>query len=329
MSWKTVTTKSIAHGTLWIPLPSPKCSAKLPPLESSDGLFSWTIDLHAEDKEYCEYDLKVFCTASDQNDQLSVRPVSWGGYVKLAPENSRRGDLSLGPRFLKTRYHCGTWRSRTCDHENEMTYFLEAAVTQSVLVPEPEPTPKTLSAFGPACLSKSLGSLLNSGLMSDVKLCTEEQEIAAHRIILAARSEFFKAKFKPEWDGNRVDVDVPLQVLKEMINYIYTGNLGDDVDMIELLIAGDMYLVTDLCNEITERLRQSLVSHNKPAASVCCDLLKKSAIINSSPSLRNIVLRYLKSHREEVLKSEEWAQFQVENRLVAAEAVLDMYNLPD
>ncbi|XP_052121359.1 TD and POZ domain-containing protein 3-like [Frankliniella occidentalis] len=325
--------KSTASGCVMLPLPSPNCSTKLPPFTSSDGLWSWTIDLHVVEVVQQDpnisggYRIKVFCTATDQNDPSSERAVTWGGGVRFDElDYDSSCELSDGNRFLKKQYLMDRLVPfRNYLHEYGFSYNFHVIVTQSVPIPE---HPK-LSASGPARLSKSLCSLFNSGLMSDVKLCSEGHEIAAHRIILAARSEYFKVKFKPEWDGDSVAIDLPLPVLKEMINYIYTGDLGDDVDMIKLLIAADRYLVTDLCDEITERLPQSLVSQNKPAASVFCDLLKTSVILNSSPSLRSIALQFFKSHRDEVLQSKDWAEFQADNRQVAAESLLDMYNLPD
>lgn len=327
---QSVRCKSTASGSVNLPLPPPNCSAKLPPFTSSDGLWSWTFDLHVEEVERQDpnisrgYRIKVFCTATDQNDPSSERAVTWGGGVRFDElDIDSSCELSDGTRFLKKQYLMDPIVSFPYYlHEYGFSYNVYVIVTQSVPIPKP-------SASGPARLSKSLCSLLNSGLMSDVKLCTEGHEIAAHRNILAARSEYFKVQFKPEWDGDSVALDVPLPVLKEMINYIYTGDLRDDVDMIELLIAADRYLVTDLCDEITERLPQSLVSQNKPAASVLCDLLKTSVILNSSPSLRSIALHYFKSHRDEVLQSKDWAEFQADNRQVAAESLLDMYNLPD
>ncbi|KAE8744673.1 hypothetical protein FOCC_FOCC008676 [Frankliniella occidentalis] len=136
------------------------------------------------------------------------------------------------------------------------------------------------------------------------------------------------ASFDAEWDGHTVNVDVELPVLKEMLRYIYTGSLGDNVDMVKLLVAADMYLVSDLCDEVSERLKHNLSSNINNASSTCCNLLKKSAA-NNSPSLWRVVLHYLKSHRDQVLKSKEWGEFQRTNHQTAAEAVLDMYNLPD
>ncbi|XP_026273049.1 uncharacterized protein LOC113202831 [Frankliniella occidentalis] len=316
-----------------------KISASSFPLVSSDALWTWTIKLEVTEGKPNSYRLKVLCSASDRNKIVTGRSrpsaetiIPWGGYIEYwYPKNTKRFTLSTVGRALDMPYEVFTqeYPYNTYDgYPVEATFKIDLRLTSMQKVkPQPEP------AFSGVCLlTKSLDSLLESGLMSDVKLCTDGQEIPAHCCILAARSEFFKVKFKPEWDGignALVDVsDVSVPTLKEMLRYIYTGSLGKNVDMTKLLIAADQYLVTDLCNEVKERLKYSLESNSSTAPSVCCNLLKTSAT-NNSPSLRRVVLQYLQAHREQIMKSKEWEEFQIGNRQVAAEAVLDMYNLRD
>lgn len=44
-------------------------------------------------------------------------------------------------------------------------------------------------------LSKDMGKLVNSDLFSDVCFIIEKQEVYAHKAILVARSDYFKAMF--------------------------------------------------------------------------------------------------------------------------------------
>lgn len=330
---------SQGDASLIIPLPSSSMTLS-PSIISSDNLWRWTISFVVEGGQV-ENTVKVFCTAYDIKYLSSTRLVQWGGtcslYTYVKDGYSVRCQLASSMtmekycRKLSTAYAVCSFKYQTSVFPNNLKMDIKLYAIQSLLQPEPKPKPKPILSSAPvgSCLSKSLGTLLQSGLMSDVRLlCTDGQEIPAHRLILAARSEFFNVKFKPEWDGHTVDVSVDLPILKEMLRYIYTDSLGDNVDLVKLLVAADMYLIPDLCGEVTERLKKKLSSNNQPAASVCCDLLKTSATHNS-PSLWSVVLNYLKLHRDQILKSKEWAEFQVANRQVAAEAVLDTYNLPN
>lgn len=93
--------------------------------------------------------------------------------------------------------------------------------------------------------------------------------------------------------------------------------------MVDLLIAADMFLMSDFCTEITEKLRHSLES-DKPLLSIF-DLLGKMSTF-SSPSLQNLIIKYMMKHRTQVLKSKEWKDFQEQNYQVAADIALQVFN---
>ncbi|XP_052125509.1 uncharacterized protein LOC113210543 [Frankliniella occidentalis] len=329
---------SRAMSSLIIPLPKNDMTVE-PKTPSSDNLWEWTVELRVKEYSFLEMEVEVFCTAANKKSPSSTRPFHWGGSISCSCYGKDEsgiisrciqstGNLEMGWRQPNIPFQCCTFTYDPRIFPNDLQITLSLQATKTQLAPVAKVALKRKpSVSGTVC--KSLGSLLHSGLFSDVNLiCPDGEKIPAHRCILAARSEYFKTKFKPEWDGHDVEISVDPPVLKEMLRYIYTDLLGDNIDLVKLLVAADMYLVSDLCDELTERLKQNLRSNSKPAASVCCDLLKSSATPNS-PSLWNVVLHYLKSHRHQVLKSKEWAEFQVANRQAAAEAVLDMYNLPD
>ncbi|KAE8744672.1 hypothetical protein FOCC_FOCC008675 [Frankliniella occidentalis] len=309
-----------------IPIPAPGSKYHL---DSPDSKWTWSLEIpQISGSSSSWFSADLFLTVRDKTCPASKRLVTWGGAI-VAGKLIGKGELELSKRFLQTPYKLANLQ--WYHHTMGIRFSGKLEVLYEMSAPIPSEKPNLIAAggtHGTASLSKSLGSLLDSGLLSDVKLCTEGQEVLAHRSILAARSEFFKTKFKPEWDGHTVDVDVELPVLKEMLRYIYTGSLGDNVDMVKLLVAADMYLVSDLCDEVSERLKHYLSSNIKSAISVCCDLLKTSATLNC-PTLWKVVLRYLKLHRDQVLKSREWMDFQTTNRQTAGEAMLDMYNLLD
>ncbi|KAK3927383.1 Protein roadkill [Frankliniella fusca] len=254
-----------------------------------------------------------------------AKSAAWGAhfYCRDNSEDVIEGALDFKERVFNLRYG---WINEAFPdfHSNELDliFILEFEEKQEAPMVEC----KRLPGASSAALTQSFGSLLQSGLLSDVKLCTDGQEIPAHKAILAARSKFFKAKFKPEWNGETVMLDVPHSVLTEMLRYIHTGSFGEGVDVIDLLVAADMYLVTDLCDEIIGQLEEGL-KLGKPISSVC-DMLKTS-VTHNTKSLRSVVLKYISNHLEEVLKSKEWNEFQKVNQQVAVDAILDIWKISD
>lgn len=99
----------------------------------------------------------------------------------------------------------------------------------------------------PECrLSEDLSHLLESQNFSDVVLCATEKEFKVHKAILAARSPVFAAMFEHEMEErkqNRVDItDMDMEVLGEMLTFIYTGKAPNLEKLnAELLAAADKY----------------------------------------------------------------------------------------
>lgn len=99
----------------------------------------------------------------------------------------------------------------------------------------------------PDCkLSDDLGSLLETNKFSDVILSVDGKDFHAHKAILAARSPVFAAMFEHEMEEkkqNRVEItDMDPEVLKEMLNFIYSGRANNLEKMADdLLAAADKY----------------------------------------------------------------------------------------
>ncbi|MFH4977444.1 hypothetical protein AB6A40_004153 [Gnathostoma spinigerum] len=79
-------------------------------------------------------------------------------------------------------------------------------------------------------LAENIGNLYLSDELSDVLLKIEKVTLPAHRVILAARSEYFRALL---FNGMRESrdyevelVDTPLPAFKVLLRYIYTGKLS-------------------------------------------------------------------------------------------------------
>ncbi|ERL86530.1 hypothetical protein D910_05020, partial [Dendroctonus ponderosae] len=78
-------------------------------------------------------------------------------------------------------------------------------------------------------LSENLASLLLSQEYSDIVLVVEGQKLHAHKVILAARSDYFRALlYGGLRESNQDEIELPnapLNAFKVLLKYIYTGHM--------------------------------------------------------------------------------------------------------
>lgn len=135
-------------------------------------------------------------------------------------------------------------------------------------------------------LIDQIGRLYLTSEFSDIIFCVGTQRLAAHRCILACRSEYFRALLfggLSESSKNEIILkDVPVEAFKEVLRYIYTGRLQlsqMDIDtIIEVLNLSEMYGLSTVVVQIVDHLGQMLtmdsVSELMETARVlnCCAL---------------------------------------------------------
>jgi speckle-type POZ protein len=103
-------------------------------------------------------------------------------------------------------------------------------------------------------------------MISDVSIICQGKEIPANKVLLAARSEVFRAMFShsmKEAQSSKVEVmDVDPHVFEQMLCYIYTG-FAPDVDRYaeELLVAANKYALEELKTGCV-RVLQSKLNHD-------------------------------------------------------------------
>jgi BTB/POZ domain-containing protein 9 len=77
-----------------------------------------------------------------------------------------------------------------------------------------------------------LGHLFNQSDYSDVQLLVESEQFYAHRIILAARSEYFRALLygglrESQHDNHTIEIkECKSEAFKILLLYIYTGRMN-------------------------------------------------------------------------------------------------------
>merc|ERR1712156_448164 len=97
-------------------------------------------------------------------------------------------------------------------------------------------------------------------------LVVDRNKIYCHKMILVMHSDFFKAMFKSEMKEAKSDEieikNVELEVIKNVIFFMYTGKIDYEKINISLLIAADMYAVMDLRSICIEILSKTINSIN-------------------------------------------------------------------
>lgn len=158
-------------------------------------------------------------------------------------------------------------------------------------------------------LSEHLSALCLNQDHSDVTLIVEGHKLSAHKVILAARSDYFRALLygglKESTQNEIVLPDAPLKAFKVLLKYIYTGNmflsaLKEDV-ILDTLGLAHQYGFQALETDISEILRQLLALRN-----VCAVL--DTARLYGLETLVKVCHLFLDRHASEILTHESFVQ---------------------
>uniref|UniRef100_A0A8D8W9Q6 BTB/POZ domain-containing protein 9 n=1 Tax=Cacopsylla melanoneura TaxID=428564 RepID=A0A8D8W9Q6_9HEMI len=140
-------------------------------------------------------------------------------------------------------------------------------------------------------LSEMIGTLCLNDEFSDMVLVVQNEKIPVHKVILAARSEYFRALLYgglSESTQNEIELhDTNIVSFKCLLKYIYSGklsfrNLKEDV-ILDVLGLSHKYGFQDLENSISDYLRIILTVHNACSIFDCAyyydlKLLKKIVV---------------------------------------------------
>uniref|UniRef100_A0A915A847 BTB/POZ domain-containing protein 9 n=1 Tax=Parascaris univalens TaxID=6257 RepID=A0A915A847_PARUN len=158
-------------------------------------------------------------------------------------------------------------------------------------------------------LAENIGTLYNSADCSDVMLKVEGVVFPAHRVILAARSEYFRALLfngMRETRDTEVElVDTPVNGFKMLLKYIYTGKLSlsslKEELVLDILGLAHKYGFSELELSISEYLKAVLNVRN-----MCT--IYDAAHLYSLWSLSDVCLNFADKHASEVLSTQGFLQ---------------------
>ena len=162
-------------------------------------------------------------------------------------------------------------------------------------------------------LCEGFSGLFESMQYSDVIINVPGQQFTAHKAILAARSPVFAAMLKPsskEYLTGIVDVvDIEANVFKELLRYIYTGQVPlEKMDEVAawLLVAADKYLLEKLKKACGDYLINRISPEN------CFELLSLCEF-DSAYYLREKAEDFCRQFPCEVIKTANWKRAKEEN----------------
>ena len=155
-------------------------------------------------------------------------------------------------------------------------------------------------------VSEHLGKIFNDKEFSDVEVECDGETFNCHQVILSTRSDVFRAMFQADMTENRTNKvnikDINSEVVKEMLHFIYTGSLNDNVlkeKSRELLEAAERYQLDVLKSICEDHLCTSLQINNAVENLVFGDLHQAS-------KLRRMAMKVIARNLVKIVTTEEY-----------------------
>ncbi|KAH8238295.1 hypothetical protein KR032_002809 [Drosophila birchii] len=161
--------------------------------------------------------------------------------------------------------------------------------------------------------SADMARLCMNERYADVEFVVEEQRLPAHRVVLAARSEYFRALLyggMSETTQRQIPLEVPLDPFKVLLRYIYSGtlllsNLDEDA-IIDVLGMANQYGFQDLEMAISKYLRQYLDLNN------VCMILDAARLYNLE-ELTQVCLMFMDRNAAALLQHDSFKMLSKES----------------
>ena len=172
------------------------------------------------------------------------------------------------------------------------------------------------SSFAIDCNSELITHLVNlfdNMQFSDVNFNVGGREFPAHKLILAARSQYFAAMFKhptKEQSTNQVKIDdIEPEVFDQLLRFIYTGRVP--LDKLETMAAG-LFIAADkyLMDELKMKCENYLLSQMSPDN--CVILLLHGDLQNPAEYMKKAA-KFFRRNPSQVMATDKWVKMKQEN----------------
>jgi len=153
-------------------------------------------------------------------------------------------------------------------------------------------------------LPHQISSFYESGEYSDCVVSCGDTDFKCHKIVLASRSPVFKAMFSSDLKesiSSRVVIeDLDVDIVTEMIHYMYSGNVRQlDDQAISLLTVADKYDLSELKETCESHLCEKITMAN------ICDILIVSYLHNGA-SLPKAAFQYVSNNGDKLMEQNDF-----------------------
>jgi len=143
--------------------------------------------------------------------------------------------------------------------------------------------------------------------LHDVTLCSKDNgEVKAHKIILAAQSEYFKGMFRNE-KKDRIEMNISVDTLRTVVKTMYTGKTDINIDNVQDLLEASNYLqIKDLNVKCVDFMARNLDISNCVGVLTLADQLSVERLLQEA-------VNFIGEHFQKLFESsEEFKQLPVE-----------------
>eukprot|EP00092_Neocalanus_flemingeri_P022976 GFUD01024908.1.p1 GENE.GFUD01024908.1~~GFUD01024908.1.p1 ORF type:complete len:344 (-),score=73.94 GFUD01024908.1:88-1119(-) len=187
-------------------------------------------------------------------------------------------------------------------YDENKAFFLEAEIR--ILKKSPEMID---SVNAPCQFLKDMKSIMKLEDCSDLKIVCHGKVFKCHKNILSARSTVFKNMLSGETLEN-LNGEVPIEdssteAVEEMLKYIYTGEISDKLDVLDLdlLYLAAKYLLDPLKFACGESIVSSLTISTCISSFITIDrYFPRDSLVRKQVDL------FLRCNAEQVVESEDW-----------------------
>ena len=153
---------------------------------------------------------------------------------------------------------------------------------------------------------------------SDVKICCEDKIYGCHKLVLISQSEVFKrmlsSKMKEATSGEIKITDISAKTMKDLLFFMYHGNLNDITITGDLLFAAEKYEILDLVNVCIKYLTDNLTEENAANAMI------KSYMFDQKVLFRRACKFIFENQlKDKIVKTDDWKAMKEKDPALALE----------
>ena len=179
---------------------------------------------------------------------------------------------------------------------------------------------KSKSMEGQAIILNQIASFLENGALADIQFHINDTILPAHSLIVSGACPVLAAmifnNFQEESTRIITITDASLEVFKQFLRYLYTGNILDgekEVMAADLFVLADKYGVESLKEECAVCLVEQLSVMNAVDTLIIAHL-------HSSTTLYDETISFMSRNASVICSCSRWLRFMKENPLLCFEA---------